>query len=241
MSGINMKRLSIISVLLLLIIHLAGVLGSYAQDNVIPRDVAKRSPDCTDITVYSSTSENGEEDSGEYYEDYGKTLEGEQEAYHDYLNKRFETNIAAMSLVMKKTKDLSDENIQELFNDEQLATWTLARDLLCSYEKYAKYVEHVSFAYRVPEDVEGNENTIEFLKQADSQIVEWKGELEDAKKALDIALATYDHYSTVFPLHIKNRQVIRELALYREQFGHLSKLFSCLPSKFVNQSTTKCE
>ena len=241
-----MRKIISISILVLLVFHASYVPPSLAETTRLPAEVAVRTPDCFDVEVYSSVLEKeeeiGEEESGRSYLEYSNTLDEEKEAYHAYLNLKFETKIAAIATIISKSKDLDKKKIDQILSDKNLSTWSLARDLVCSYEKYSKYVNHFAFTYSVdPEATSRGVSVSELLMAANDTVSEWKKELKDSKKALDVALATYDQFTIAFPLHLKYREVIAELILYRQQFSLLRSLISCLPSKFVNQSTTKCE
>lgn len=241
-----MKKIISISILILLMFHTSYVPPILAEITELPEEVALRTPDCFGIKVYSSVLEKkegvGEEGSGKYYTEYSATLDKEKEAYHAYLNLQFEKKVAAIATTIKKAKDFDKEKIDKILANENLSTWSLARDLICSYEKYSKYVDYFAFTYSVDSDaVTQGANVSELLEAANSTVSKWKKELKDSKKALDVALATYDQFTIAFPLHLKYREVISELILYRQQFSLLRSLISCLPSKFVNQSTTKCE
>lgn len=243
-----MKKVFTIIAVLFLFIHSSFGVITHAQTRKLPAEFANRSPDCRSVVVYSSVSdgksdnEKDVERPGETYAEYSNSLDKEKKAYHKYLNKRFEINIVAISRALQKAKDLSEKDVNEIVGNEQFSTWKLASDLVCSYEKYSKYVNYFAFVHEISQESTVQEQNVRELLQAiDSDVNSWKRELADAKKALDLALATYDHFVIAFPMHLKYRQVIQELILYREQFRLLRELISCLPSKFVNQSTAKCE
>lgn len=235
-----MKKFLIISILFLLVAHAYFSVGSLAQEKKMPDNLAVRSKECASAAVYSSTSK--EEVSGSSYTEYSDSLSKERSAYHKYLNKRFEINVSILSYLLSRATEVDQKGVDSILREKSLSTWQLASTLICSYEKYAKYVDYFSNPNTVPADAsEQGKAAAELIKATQDSITDWKKELQDSKKALDIALATYDQYTSAFSLHLKNREVIKELALYREQFGYLRSLMSCLPSKFVNQSTTKCE
>jgi hypothetical protein len=196
----------------------------------------ERSSFCQSVEVYSASSDA--EPIGFQYSQYSSDLDSEKSSYHAYVNKRFDANLREIGNVVSENKDITPEQFRELLVSKKLATWFLARELVCSFEKYSKILTRYSYDVTLNQ----NENTAiaDLLRTNADRLSVWRAEIETAKKALDTALATYDQIAVTFPLHLQFRKAIQDLSLYREQFALIRKVIGCFPSKFVNNSTTQC-
>lgn len=67
-----------------------------------------------------------------------------------------------------------------------------------------------------------------------------KQESENAKKTLDLALATYHEFRTAYPLHKKFQKTLSLLEKYRDAMANFRRTVNWYQYKFIDVTTTQC-
>lgn len=65
-------------------------------------------------------------------------------------------------------------------------------------------------------------------------------EIKIAKKALDQTLSAYDQLRLVWPMHVRYKQIYKDLENYRDKIVDIRRQVDLFPSKFIDLTTTKC-
>lgn len=68
-----------------------------------------------------------------------------------------------------------------------------------------------------------------------------KREVENAKNAMDLALATYHEFRMAYPLHKKFEETYVSLEKFRDKMAEMRRLVSLYRYKFVDVTTTACQ
>ncbi len=65
-------------------------------------------------------------------------------------------------------------------------------------------------------------------------------EIKIAKKALDQTLSAYDQLRLAWPMHVRYKQIYKDLQDYRDKIVDIRHQVDLYPSKFIDLTTTKC-
>ena len=65
-------------------------------------------------------------------------------------------------------------------------------------------------------------------------------EIKIAKKALDQTLSAYDQLRLVWPMHVRYKQIYKDLENYRDKIVDIRRQVDLYPSRFIDLTTTKC-
>lgn len=65
-------------------------------------------------------------------------------------------------------------------------------------------------------------------------------EIVNSKKALDVALATYDELKTSWTMHKRFMNIYKNLIKFRDKMAEVRHQVEEFPSKFIDATTTKC-
>ena len=65
-------------------------------------------------------------------------------------------------------------------------------------------------------------------------------EITIAKATLDQALSAYDQLRLAWPMHVRYKQIYKDLETYRDKLVDIRQQTDAYPSKFIDLTTTKC-
>ena len=94
----------------------------------------------------------------------------------------------------------------------------------------------------------GEENEAEALARLQSQraltvsarMEAIEREIDDAKRALDVTLATYDELKTAWVMHLRYVEIYKNLVKFRDKMVEVRHQVEDFPNKFIDATTTMC-
>lgn len=122
-------------------------------------------------------------------------------------------------------------------SENNYSTFCLALAAAQEYQNYVVGLEKLKQTVDIPE----NDLSIESISSGViSKRADINNEIERAKKALDVALATYNELSGVYRQHLEYQKLIQNLTKYNKKIIEFRKEVEKLPSKFIDASTAEC-
>lgn len=111
---------------------------------------------------------------------------------------------------------------------------------MCSYEKYTGVLFHVAgqpLSEDAASEITNLDQLLSMLSRRDQALLV---EAENAREALDTAIAVYNQFFQTYHLHLMFKDVIESIAKVKNMTNSVKELVSCIPNKFVGVATTKC-
>ncbi|KKT02539.1 MAG: hypothetical protein UV80_C0002G0006 [Candidatus Peregrinibacteria bacterium GW2011_GWF2_43_17] len=186
---------------------------------------------------YNIISAADDDETGKYgRENYGD-LEDAISAYHENINKIFNDKLEIMVEAEDPiTEPPSDDSP---CTDENVSTYCVAESAIVEYMDFlAGLQEHAAYAT----DASQASTTISEMTEyaaSRSQIISL--EKEYALKALDMALAVYNEFQIMYPLHKEYQDIIKVLESYNSALADFRTTLAEWPSDFIDASTTDCK
>lgn len=170
------------------------------------------------------------------YEKEGSKYEEVKELYHKRVNDLFNSKL---SLLKKGDKGSGTAEIPKGDNcsENNYSTFCLA---LAAAEEYQNYVVGLEKLKEVVDIPENDLSIANISSGVLSKRAEINNEIERSKKALDVALATYNELSGVYRQHLEYEELIKNLTKYNKKVIEFRKEVEKLPSKFVDATTAEC-
>lgn len=172
------------------------------------------------------------------YDKADKKYEEVKELYHKRVNDLFN---AKLKLLKQGPKGSGTAEIPKGDNcgDNNYSTFCLSLAVAGEYDNYVIALEKQKNKVDVPDEGDN----IDLIKLNTSSLVkniEINIEIERAKKALDVALATYNEMSAMYQQHLEYEKLIKNLTKYNKSVIEFREEVEKLPSKFIDATTTQC-
>lgn len=169
------------------------------------------------------------------YDTPDKTVQEVEKFYHKRINEIFN---AKLTLLKKGEDGNGTAEIPE--NDEcaenNYSTYCLAMTVAKEYDLYSAALNKRK---AVTNPQEGD--TIDQLAlRTISEHNEIKNELDRSKKALDIAIKTYDELAAAHRMHLQYEKIIKNVTKYNKKLIEFREEVEKLPGKFIDATTTQC-
>lgn len=169
--------------------------------------------------------------------DIDKKYEEVKELYHKRVNDLFN---GKLKLLKAGPKGSGSAEIPKGDNcsDNNYSTFCLSLAVAGEYDNYVLALEKQKNKVDIPE----GEN-IDLLSLGTGTInknAEINNEIDRAKKALDVALATYNEMSATYQQHLEYEILIKNLTKYNKQVIEFREEVEKLPPKFIDATTTQC-
>lgn len=164
------------------------------------------------------------------------TLTQVEKLYHQRVNDLFNAKLKLLKQGEKGSGTAEVPKGDEC-SENNYSTFCLA---MASAEEYEKFKEAIlkrkGYITLNPDD-----QSLDFASlTAVSQGSEIDNELTRSRKALDLALATYNEVLPAYRTHLKYLELIKALTDYNKKFSEFRKEVEKLPGKFIDATTAKC-
>lgn len=155
--------------------------------------------------------------------------------YHKRINDLFNSKLKLLKQGDKGSGTTKIPTGDEC-GENNYSTFCLAITAADEYENYEKGL--IKRKQTVPVGDEEGLEKIGII--AAGQTLAIDNELQQSKKALDMALDTYNEILPAYRMHDKFQQLIETLTKYNKKLSEFRKEVEKLPSEFVDATTTEC-
>jgi len=171
------------------------------------------------------------------YDKADKTYENIKELYHKRVNDLFN---AKLKLLKQGPKGSGTAEIPKGDNcsDNNYSTFCLSLGVATEYDNYVLALEKQKNKVDIPEGESIDLNNL--VTSSLVKIASINNEIDRAKKALDVALATYNEMSATYQQHLEYEILIKNLTKYNKKVIEFREEVEKLPSKFIDATTTQC-
>ncbi|MBD3156383.1 hypothetical protein GF369_01000 [Candidatus Peregrinibacteria bacterium] len=169
------------------------------------------------------------------YDTPDKTVQEVEKFYHKRINEIFNAKLT----LLKKGKD--GNGTAEIPDNDECAennygTYCLA---MTAAKEYDLYSSALNKRKAVTNPQKGD--TIDQLAlRTISEHNEIKNELDRSRKALDIAIKTYDELAAAHRMHLQYEKIIKNITKYNKKLIEFREEVEKLPGKFIDATTTQC-
>lgn len=163
------------------------------------------------------------------------TLDQVKVLYHKRINDIFNSKLKLLKQGDKGSGTTKIPTADEC-SENNYSTFCLAMAVADEYEKYAEALRKRKQTVSV-----GQEEGLAVIGILSAgQTINIDNELTQAKKALDMALDTYNEILPTYRMHEKFEKLIEALTKYNKKLSELRQEVEKLPAKFVDATTAKC-
>lgn len=178
-----------------------------------------------------------DEETGRYGRSNYGDLEDAISAYHENVNEIFNDKLEIMVEAEDPVTDPPSDDSP--CTEENVSTYCVAEAAVAEYIAFlAGLDEHSTYAA----DASQTSSTLsEITESASSRIQIISLEEEYALKTLDTALAVYNEFQIMYPLHKEYQDIIKILESYNTALAEFRTTLAEWPSDFIDASTTDCK
>lgn len=170
------------------------------------------------------------------YDNEDLSLQEVEKKYHERVNEIFNSKLTLLKQG-EKGSGTSEIPKNDECGEKNYSTYCLAISVAKEYDKYSFALnKRRSYTKIEKQDMTLEEVAIITINQQ-NQITR---ELERSKKALDIAIRTYDEILVTYRMHIQYEKIIKSLTKYNSKLTDFRKEVERLPGKFIDATTTQC-
>lgn len=171
------------------------------------------------------------------YDSADKKYEEVKELYHKRVNDLFNSKL---KLLKTGPKGSGTAEIPKGDNcsENNYSTFCLALAVANEYDNYVIALEKQKNKIDIPE--EGDIDITSLSTSTMNKNYEINNEIDRAKKALDVALATYNEMSATYQQHLEYEILIKNLTKYNKKVIEFREEVEKLPPKFIDATTTQC-
>lgn len=186
---------------------------------------------------YNIISAADDDDTSKYGRANYGDLEDAISAYHENVNKIFNDKLEIMVEAEDPITEPPSEN--ETCTKNNVSTYCIAEAAVSEYMNFiAGLEEHSAYA---ADTSQTSTNLSEITESASSRSQIISLEKEYSLKALDTALAVYNEFQIMYPLHKEYQDIIKVLESYNTALADFRTAMAEWPSDFIDASTTDCK
>lgn len=173
--------------------------------------------------------------SSNVYDKEELTITEVEKLYHSRINDLFN---AKLKLLKQGEKGPGTNEIPkgDECSENNYSTFCLALSVADEYDKF----EEVLRKRKTYVEITDEQGLEYYAMTAVSQGTEIDNELIRSKKALDLALATYNELQSAYRMHLKYEALIKALTKYNQKLIDYRKEVEKLPGKFIDATTASC-
>ncbi len=174
------------------------------------------------------------------------TFSTAQSAYHDGMNRFFNDKLTAMFKIMEKdkkyykNKDFIAPPEGKTCAEANVSSYCVSLKALSIYSAYVDTLESLSGKLPFGELPEGA-TQIDAINTLSTTSERMNEEVENAKRVLVAASATYDEFRIAYPVHQYFEVIINSLNKYMIALKKVRQGVATFPSKFVDATSDQCE
>lgn len=172
-----------------------------------------------------------------------KNLEWTISHYHSHVNDLFNSRFKAVtdlhSIDFDRFRPVAEG---ETCQPDNLSTYCLAEEVTKAYIAYRKDLLSRKSVLFEDDPCDGNTvfTVVEGTKTLSARGEFIDGEIEYSKSALDLALAVYSEFQTMYPMHKKYEEIYKSTLKYREGVYEIRRNLQKYPALFQDVSTPRC-
>ncbi|MBA4336965.1 hypothetical protein C0416_04315 [bacterium] len=170
------------------------------------------------------------------YDNEKLTVQEVEKAYHKRVNEIFN---AKLTLLKKGEKGNGTTEVPK--NDEcgetNYSTYCLAKTVAKEYDQYSFALSKRKAYVTITDKTITLEQAALMTISQNNEII---NELDRSRKALDMAVKTYDELLAAYKMHLQYEKIIKSLTKYNTKLTEFRKEVEKLPGKFIDATTTNC-
>jgi len=176
------------------------------------------------------------------------------ESDSDYSRSQYGNVYEAIVAYHKDINDIFNEYIEVVVSSEDpntaydedcpsdnVSTYCLAKEVIPIYIAYLDALDEHS-EYPLDESAESEITNLSTITQVTStRLAMISAERESAYQIIDLALAAYNEFQIMYPIHTEYEHLIKDFEDYNEILGKWRTEIAEWPGDFIDVSTTDCK
>lgn len=180
------------------------------------------------------------------FKDAGTSFSSVQSAYHDSMNQFFNDKLESMIKLMEKdkkyykNKDFIAPAEGKPCGEANVSSYCVSTKALDIYFSYVETLESLSGKLPLGELPKGA-TQIDAINMLSTTSDNLNVEVENAKRVLMAATASYDEFRIAYPVHQYFEVIINSLNKYKIALKKVREGVATFPAKFVDATSDQCE